>query len=609
MASSFVVLIILGCVTYQYLKGTLVKSFAAIITTICASVVAFGYFEILAGVFISRSGNTRHPAMVPWAQPLCFILLFVLTFAILQTIAAQLTRKPINLGFIPERIGRVIGGIFLGLILSGLLLTALAMAPLPNKYPYQRFDRSNPDAENPGKAFPSADGFATGWFNIISSGSLSGKRSFATLHTDFLDQLFLNRHNIADDISIVTSSNAIEVPRKKAAWPAPEDLKDSDGRPVSPKSGHSLTIVRVGIKKTAVKDGGKFTLSQIRLVCNKKNSKNPLAGRGKGIYPVGYLKTANQLQEKRLNDQIEVKIGDFTGKVKYIDFAFHVPDDSIPVLVELKQNSIAEVPPPVTAEQAPPAMPFIQLSNCAGEKAELRPIGSAKVYGVELAAGSKFLADLTLKIDDPNQWQNAQTDRSIRPVQFTKEIDHVRAELKIPRPDDWDAKTTPRPAAERPQRKRRFRKSTTPTKKTKDIPQMLKPLDGYRLLSLKCNNPSTGVVIKAKQLPVLVELSGLIHYPVGVIASGEAGDQIIYEVDYCSLTAEDIEGGLTITEDGAVAQPFPDTIWLTEQVQSISEFYVLYLVESGRNAIITLVQSGDSQAAAGFKGYEGFFVK
>ena len=187
MGSLLVVLIILGCVAYQYLKGTLVKSFVVVITSICASVVAFGYFELLANVFISCE------IFVLWAYPLSFALLFILAFAVLQTIAAQLTRRPIDLGLLPERIGRVVCGIFLGLIVSGLLLTAAAMAPIPAKYPYQRFDETSPDPENPGKVLLNADGFATGWFSIVSSGSFSGKRSFATLHPAFLDQLFLNR--------------------------------------------------------------------------------------------------------------------------------------------------------------------------------------------------------------------------------------------------------------------------------------------------------------------------------------------------------------------------------------------------------------------------------
>jgi hypothetical protein len=590
MANLLVVLIILGCVAYQYLKGTLVKSFAMVITTICASIVAFAYFELLANVLIGR--NT----LVLWAQTLSFMLLFILAFAVLQTISSQLTRQSVDLGFLAERIGRVVCGILLGLIVSGLLLTALAMAPLPTKYPYQRFDAARPNAERPNKVLFNADGFATGWFNVASSGSFSGKRSFAALHPAFLDQVFLNRHKIKDDISIIASSDAIEIPKKEAAWPAPEGLRDSDDKPVPLKSGHNLTIMRVGIKKAAVKTAGRFTFSQLRLVCKEKSrAKNLLAGKGRNIYPVGYLKTAHQLQMKQLNDEIKLESADFDAKVRWIDFAFYVPNGFIPVLVEFKQNTIAQVPPPVSYEQAPPAVPFILLSECARDMAKLQPISLAKIYGVELATRARLLTGLTLEIEDPNQWRNAQTNRSIKPAQFDEEgkINYVRAELKIEEPAQEESEED----------------EGKTWQESEAFSKMLKPLDGYRLLSLKCNNPSTGVAMKTQQFPVLVEISGLIHRPVGVIASGKIGDQLVYEVDYCSLTADKIPGGLKIAEDGSIAQPFPDTVWLAEQAQSISEFYVLYLVKTDRNAFITAVQPADSQMAAAFKGYEAFFVK
>jgi hypothetical protein len=359
MGSLLVVLIILGCVAYQYLKGTLVKSFVVVITSICASVVAFGYFELLANVFISRE------ILVLWAHPLSFALLFILAFAVLQTIAAQLTRQPIDLGLLPERIGRVVCGIFLGLIVSGLLLTAAAMAPISAKYPYQRFDKTSPDPENPGKVLLNADGFATGWFSIVSGGSFSGKRSFATLHPAFLDQLFLNRHEIDNGISIITSPEAIEIP-KIAVWPAPESLKDS--------SGHNLTIVRVGITNQAIEKGGIFTPSQLRVICKQKSDtkEDPLAGKGKNIYPVGYMKTADELQIKKLTDRIEIKRSDLDNRgVKNIDFAFYVPDGFVPVSVEFKQNCINQLPPSVPADQAPPVVPFVKQPE--KEKGTIEP--------------------------------------------------------------------------------------------------------------------------------------------------------------------------------------------------------------------------------------------
>jgi len=394
MASLIVVVIILACAAIQYQWGTLVKSFAAIIAAICASIVAFSYFEVLANVFISRGDDSRFLSLVPWAQTLCFLLLLIVTFAILQTAIALLVRKPIDFGFLPERIGRVVCGILLGLIISGLLLTAFEMAPLSVKWPYQRFDPMRLEPENPSRVLLNADGFATGLFSIISNGSLSGKKSFATIHPNYLDQLFMNRLIDTGDTSFISSvSPAIVVP-KPAVWPASEavgeqvarfvsELKTRGGKlvydqagksvpvPVSPKNGYDPTIVRVGIKKTAIRgaakvNGGAFTPSQLRLICKRKGyDKNRLAGKAINIYPIGYLKAKDKIQ---MSPEIKIGTQDFEGNARYIDFVFCVPNGFEPVLVQFKLNSIVEIPPGPGAiltdvDDAPPPAILTQPSK------------------------------------------------------------------------------------------------------------------------------------------------------------------------------------------------------------------------------------------------------
>jgi len=383
MASLVVVLIILGCAAYQYFKGTFIRAFATIMIAVSASVAAFGFFEVLASVFISRGDNSRFLSLVPWAQPLCFTLLFIIVFGALQTGMMFLTRQPVDLGFLPERIGRAVCGIFLGLILAGLLLTALGMAPLSKKYPYQRFDGKR------SRVFLNADGFATGLFSIISRGSLSGERSFATVHPDYLDQLYLNK--LVSGTSTLTSvSPAISVPTKQAVWPAPESISEQVNQLVSELnrqgtlkdelSGESISmppigsdyqpmIVRVGIKINALRTSpkinvGEFILPQIRLICKRKGYDDPLAGTGINIYPIGHLKAADQIQ---VSTQIKVVSNDFKNqaKEKWIDFVFCIPRDFVPVLVEFKQNSIVDIPERaiVTAEQAPPPELFTQTAK------------------------------------------------------------------------------------------------------------------------------------------------------------------------------------------------------------------------------------------------------
>jgi len=139
--------------------------------------------------------------MPDWAYALSFLILFVFSSVIFLAIVLVLTRQPIDLGVMPERIGRAVFGLLAGLILSGSLLTAAAMMPLSNNFPYQRFD-ARPDPEKRRKPLFNPDDFTAGWFSIISKGSLNGGRSFAVCHPNLLDHLFLNRQASEKNVTL-----------------------------------------------------------------------------------------------------------------------------------------------------------------------------------------------------------------------------------------------------------------------------------------------------------------------------------------------------------------------------------------------------------------------
>ena len=244
----------------------------------------------------------------------------------------------------------------LGLIVSGVLFTTLAMSPLPNKYPYERFDPTSPKPNNPNKVFLNVDGFITGLFSTASNGSLSGKRSFAAIHPDYLDQLFLNR--IPKDVSKLTSNiPAISVPIENAVWPAPDTIKSQieefntngelNNSPGRPSGSYVPTIVRVGIKKAALRSdsrvtAGKFTPSQLRLICKRSTeTQDPLTGEAINVYPVGHLSSATQMQVTKEIQLESRNYGDAT--TKEIDFVFCVPTGYTPVLVQFKLNSVAQI--------------------------------------------------------------------------------------------------------------------------------------------------------------------------------------------------------------------------------------------------------------------------
>jgi len=355
MVSIAMLVIMAGCAAYLFLKGTLVQGVTMIFNAMIAGFAAFGFFDLLAKHLVKYS-----PGIAVWAPMICFLLLFVLVFAILQAAAMQIGKEKVDFGKLPEQIGRPVAGVILGYIVTGHVLVAAAMAPLPSQYPYARFDGRNPNPANPSKALLSPDGFVSSLFGTVSAGSLSPlgePRSFAMLHAGFVDRLYLNRAG-GKDVPLMTETEAIKVPSKDGVWEAPENLRDAEGKPVSSQAGRNLMLVRVEIRKAALKDAGKFTLSQFRLVCGPKTAAGVMAAKGEAVYPAGYIGAGNRLQTKPLGEVISVEASKVSGESLTIDLAFQVPTGLTPALIEFKRNNVAKVSAVASAENAPQPIPF-----------------------------------------------------------------------------------------------------------------------------------------------------------------------------------------------------------------------------------------------------------
>lgn len=360
MVTALVLLIIAGCAAYQYFKGNIVRGMATVFVVLIASFIAFGYFEYISKLLIDINSLQN---LGTWIYVICFALIFLISFALFQTVIIAMMREPINLGDLPEKIGRPITGVLLGWILSGVILVIAGMAPLPNTYPYARFDERNPKADSPNKAMLNADGLVSGWFSIISKGSFSAiskPQSFAVMRATFLDQIYLNRHAIGQDVSLMTKDTVISVP-SKAAWDAPDNLVDQDEKEITNKPGCSPMIVRINLSKKGLSDSSPFTLGQIRIVCKSisEAGNSALHGQGEVIYPMGFMSGMNTATIKNLSDKISVtsdRFGDQSNKP--IDFVCFIPNGMIPVLAEFKMNNAAKIPSPVTGENIPQIEPL-----------------------------------------------------------------------------------------------------------------------------------------------------------------------------------------------------------------------------------------------------------
>jgi hypothetical protein len=353
MVALVMLAIMAGCAALLYLKGTLVQGVTMIFNALVAGSVGLAFHEMLGGMLSKNVEN-----LAAWAPMMSFLLLFVLVFALLQTAAMQLDKGKANLGKLPEQIGRVVCGVALGYLVTGYLLVAVAMAPLPAQYPYPRFETRRPNPAQPTTPPLSPDGFVTGLFGTMSKGSfaaMGNPKSFALLRAGYLDQLYLNRIPVGSDVPLRTKDAVLVAPEENEVWYAPESLQDSEGQPVRAQAGQRLVLVRVRIRANKLREAGKFSLSQVRLVCRPKGrSDKPLAGQGQALYPIGYIGENNRLEKKSLGEVIDVRDVTAQGKTLNMDTAFYLPTDLTPALLQFKLNNAVQVPAPVSGDDAPP---------------------------------------------------------------------------------------------------------------------------------------------------------------------------------------------------------------------------------------------------------------
>jgi len=346
--------IMAGCAAFLFLKGTLLQGITMVFNVIVAGFVAFGFFEILSRLLVKYS-----PGIAVWAPLICFALLLILVFAVLQTAAMQVIKGKTDLGKLPEQIGRPACGLVLGYLVTGYALVAASMAPLPNQWPYPRFDARNPNPSRPSKPVLSPDGFVTGLFATVSRGSfrtLGEPKSFAVLHAGYVDQLYLNRHKINEKVPLMTTATTIAVPRNGVRQ-APDSLRDSEGKSISISPGENLILVRVELAPRGLRDAGKFTLSQLRLVCGPRSAgKPPLAGEGRAVYPLGYIGDKGRLDRKPLDEIITAE--STSGEPVNLDLAFAVPGSLTPLLLQFKRNDVVQVSAPASREEALDVVPF-----------------------------------------------------------------------------------------------------------------------------------------------------------------------------------------------------------------------------------------------------------
>lgn len=368
MATIIIIAIILICIAVQVLWGSLIRSFAVLVSAMLAMFIAFGFFERMAGLFINSN-------IIPWkAHGAAMALLFVLTFGILVALCMKLLGEEIGMSPIVDKVGGAIIGLPTGLIVAGTVIVALSLASGSSGFPYERFSSGQPQMDNPKKSFLSADGFATGLFGLVSSGSFAGDNSFVLVRAGFNNSAGIDRIGASKGISPLAGNGSINgtvVVRK-----APPTITDADGKKLEETTGSELYLARVKMTKSVVgkKDKPDFLLGQLSLICTRKDDKAiPGTGTGICVYPVGYLKTPARLKKDSPLAVVPLADAEMEDGIKAIDFAFYIPTHLRPEMVSFKRNFVTDVAL-VNIEEAPSPVGFDKSSTTA---ATVRDRGSS----------------------------------------------------------------------------------------------------------------------------------------------------------------------------------------------------------------------------------------
>ena len=349
-------------VSDAFLKPSIFKYIIMLFSSIFALILSFSYYEKLGDFLLDKN------FMVNQIYALSFLVITAVAFTVFKLLGDYVIRSEIKFPGDVPRIGSVICSFLFSIIVTGVMFIFFSLLPMSPKYPYARFyDRAivvdqdlNIDPEQP---LVSPDAFVAGIFNIASAGSFSSDRSFAALRADFLDSIFLNRHNIKNEehkIGTVTGKSAIKISMsdKNTVRRAHTNLRTPEGRPAPLVGGKNLYIIKCPFNLIklenggAIADGGKLELllCQVRIICNDSYD-NGLKGKGLAVYPHGYLDDGGRLIRANILEVVELDRGK-EGTIKDFSLAFYVPEGKVPVAIAYKQNFITELPPEPKSEGA-----------------------------------------------------------------------------------------------------------------------------------------------------------------------------------------------------------------------------------------------------------------
>ncbi len=345
------------------LFGGLINAFCAII----AAVVALGYSEALNDLITKQTG--LHPS---YSEPVCLIVLFIITLVALRLAADRGIRGNVRIPMYLDWGGGAVAGIVIGQICVGTLLLGVMMLPFGGKV--MQFQRDERDEDNMvdqrgyvefsrNSIWLRSDEFTAGLVNLLSSGSLRGKTTLASVYPDYAEWVSWSGNTVQPE-SITAprrddKGDGFETGLGVAMWWEPKGSVEGRYRKevptrasqnpqyirkvYTPEAGTKLIAVRLEMDQSSADRVGKgssyhrFRPTMIRVVGDVNEEPRHYAAR---LLGGADPKIGDALRIADVDTNFAVRAGVKT----VVDAYFEVDEEFTPRFVEYRRHARAAVP-------------------------------------------------------------------------------------------------------------------------------------------------------------------------------------------------------------------------------------------------------------------------
>ncbi|HWL92999.1 MAG TPA: CvpA family protein [Phycisphaerae bacterium] len=365
---ALMVILIAAFWAYQGFFSALIMFFESVV----ACMLAFGFYEVLAGMWIEQTG----PGL---GHALAFMGIFLGSLLLLRMATDKLIRDNVTLPLVLDRAGAAAAGFFTGMITVGGALTAIQMLPIgTGVFGFERYstDKNGLTLSN-GLGLFRPDEFVCGLAGMLSNDRFGGDVRFSEAKADYVKALYSARAVPMSEENMFVQEGKVKV---NAWWQVPQidkpthTLEKATGNMIrnfaseSPlKASNTFVVCNVSVAKDVSGPDGKgavrFRVPQFRLVGPPPSDEavrqitKPQVILASGMTDI-YThrkhgpKSVSGEQRKRLTafspvtdfilSDAETKVVEDGDSWKF-DVAFEVPADFTPWYLEFKQGGRADL--------------------------------------------------------------------------------------------------------------------------------------------------------------------------------------------------------------------------------------------------------------------------